>query len=292
MDKVFIISQKEQQQADAIATGVSLAKTLDKSAEVFAYSYESFSGKEHYNPRLAAVAKLQIMKQRSSEIEDELGALHADDVPVHTVWTKDLFEHACNHSVRHGFDLMVKAVHHADHYLPMDWHLIRHTKIPLMLLSDNPLNRSDCVLMAVDLGSDNMIKKQLNQCVIKQAKALAQATNSELHLAYIIRVPKILRDMDLVNTRTLIKDAYQRYQTQLAEIDLPQDHIHILAGEPDLCLYELSCRLKAGYVVLGARQRSGMLGYVIGNTVEAMLSRIRSNVLVIPADDQLLMPLA
>lgn len=292
MDKVFIISQKEQQQADAIATGVTIAKALDKSAEVFAYSYESFSGKEHYNPRLAAVAKLQIMKQSSSEIEAHLHSLKADDVPVHTVWTKDLFEHACNYSIRHGFDLMVKAVHNADHYLPMDWHLIRHVKIPLMLLCDNPLNRANSILMAVDLGSDNMVKQQLNQSVIAHARKLAQATNSALHLAYIIRVPKVLRDMDLVNTRTLIKEAYQRYQPQLAEMDLAQDHIHILAGEPDLCLYELSCRLRARYVVLGARQHRGLLGLVVGNTVEAMLSRIRSNVLVIPADDQLLMPLA
>ncbi len=30
------------------------------------------------------------------------------------------------------------------------------------------------------------------------------------------------------------------------------------------------------------------MGMVIGNTAEAMLNRIRSNVLIIPADDQLL----
>lgn len=288
MDKVFIISQKEQQQADAIATGVELARALDKTAEVFAYSYESFSGKEHYNPRLAAVAKLHIMQQRNSEIEAQLQSLKVDDVPVNTVWTKDLFEHACHHSIRHGFDLMIKAVHDADHYLPVDWHLIRHVKIPLMLLTDNPINRANSVLMAVDLGSDKAIKQQLNHSVIAHARQLAKATGCALHLAYVVRVPKILRDMDLINTRTLIKEAHQRYQSQIDELGLPQDNIHILAGEPDLCLYELACRLRARYVVLGARQRRGLLGYVIGNTAEAMLSRIRSNVLVIPADDQLL----
>ena len=288
MDKVFIISQKDEQQADAIKAGVTLAKALEKHPEVFAYSYESFSGKEHYNPRLAAVAKLALMQQRRTEINQHLEQLKLDDVPVHDVWSKDLFEHACHHSIRHGFDLMVKALHHPDHYLPMDWYLIRHVKIPLLLLSNNPIARANTILMAVDLGSNKPLKKQLNQCVISQAKMLAKATNCTLHLAYIIRVPKILRDMDLVDTRTLIKDAYQRYQQELAEIGLPQDQLHILAGEPDLCLYELSCRLKSNYVVIGAMQRRGMLGYVIGNTAEAMLSRIRSNVLVIPADDQLL----
>lgn len=46
MDKVFIISQKAEQQADAIETGIALARVLEKEAEVFAYSYESFAGKE------------------------------------------------------------------------------------------------------------------------------------------------------------------------------------------------------------------------------------------------------
>lgn len=288
MDKVFIISQKAEQQADAIETGIALARALEKEAEVFAYSYESFAGKEYYNPRLGAAAKVALMNQRSEEIAAKLKALKAEDVAVHSVWTKDLFEHACHHSIRHGFDLMVKAVHHKTHYLPMDWQLIRHVRIPLMMLCDNPLLRARSVLMAVDLGSDNPIKQKLNQCVIQHGRQLAEALDCQLHLAYIIRVPKILRDMDLIDTRTLVKDAYHRYQPQLDEIGLHQEHVHFLAGDPDLCLYELSCRLKAAYLVMGARQRKGLMGMVIGNTAEAMLTRIRSNVLIIPADDQLL----
>ncbi len=291
MDKVFIISQKEEAHTDAIAAGIELTRAMDKRAEVFAYSFEYFSGAEYYNPRLGAAAQQKIMKDRAAKIEEELKALKATDVPTHTVWSKDLYEHACRHSIRHGFDLMVKAVHHKDHYLPVDWHLIRHVKIPLMLLTDNPLHRGNTVLMAVDLGSDNPLKQQLNQTVISHGKALAKAMGSQLHLAFVIRVPKVLRDMDLINTTTLVKDAYQEHQQQLAKLNMDPECIHIMAGDPDICLYELSCRLKARYLVLGSRQRHGVLGYVIGNMAESILCRIRSNVLVIPADDQLMAPL-
>lgn len=291
MDKVFIISQKEEAHTDAIGTGVYLARAMGKQAEVFAYNYEYFSGPEYYNPRLAAVAQQQLMKERQMKVEAQLTELKAQDVPTHMVWSKDLYEHACHHSIRHGFDLMVKAVHHAEHYLPVDWNLIRHVKIPLLLLTDNPLHKGSSVLMAVDLGSDNLLKQQLNQAVISHGKALANATGSKLHLAYVIRVPRVLRDMDLVNTHTLVKNAYQDHKPQLEKLGLDPDCIHIIAGDPDLCLFELACRLKSRYVVIGARQRRGILGYVIGNTAESMLSRIRSNVLVIPADDQLLAPL-
>ncbi|WP_394147423.1 universal stress protein [Shewanella atlantica] len=291
MDKVFIISQKEEAHTDAIAAGVELAKAMDKQAEVFAYNFEYFSGAEYYSPRLGAAAQQKIMKDRAGKIEEELKALKAEDVPVHTVWSKDLHEHACHHSIRHGFDLMVKAIHHADHYLPVDWNLIRHVKIPLMLLTDNPLHRGNAVLIAVDLGSDNHLKQQLNQAVISHGRALAKASGSKLHLAFVIRVPRVLRDMDLINTSTLVKDAYQEHQEQISKLNMDPDCVHIIAGDPDICLYELSCRLKARYLVLGARQRQGVLGYVIGNMAESILSRIRSNVLIIPADDQLLAPL-
>jgi nucleotide-binding universal stress UspA family protein len=49
--------------------------------------------------------------------------------------------------------------------------------------------------------------------------------------------------------------------------------------------------LKSKYFVIGARQREGLLGRIIGNTAELVLERMRSNVLIIPADDQLLAPL-
>jgi universal stress protein E len=291
MDKVFIISQREESHTDAIATGIDLANALGKRAEIFAYSFEYFSSAEYYNPRFAAVAHKNIMKQREAKVEGELEKLQAEDVPIHSVWSKDLSEHACHHSIRHGFDLMVKAVHHADHYLPVDWNLIRNVKIPLMLLTDNPLHRGNAVMMAVDFGSEKPIKKQLNQSVIKHAKALAKAKGCQLHLAFVIRVPKMLRDMDLINTSTLVKDAYQKYQQQLAKLELDPDCIHITVGEPDLCLYQLACRFKVRYLVLGACQRRGFFGYVIGNMAESIISRVRSNVLVIPADDQLLEPL-
>ena len=287
MDKVFIISPREESHTDAIAAGIDLANVLGKRAEIFAYSFEYFGSAEYYNASFAAVAHKHIMKQREAKIEAQLKVLQAKDVPIHSVWSKDLSEHACNHSIRHGFDLMVKAVHHAEHYLPADWNLIRHVQIPLMLLTDNPLHKGNAIMMAVDLGSDKPLKMQLNQSVIKHGKALAKATGCQLHLAFVIRVPKVLRDMDLINTSTLVKDAHQKYQQQLAQLELEPDCIHITIGEPGLCLYELSCRFKARYLVLGACQRHGIFGYVIGNTAESIIGRIRSNVLVIPADRSL-----
>jgi nucleotide-binding universal stress UspA family protein len=291
MDKVFIIAQMEQAHTDAIASGLLLAKQLNKNAEVFAYSYAYFSGPESYNPRLVSVAQKQLMDQREAELKQHLVDLKGEDIPVHMVWSKYLFEHACHHSIRHGFDLMVKAAHHADHYLSTDWQLIRHTRIPLLLLTSNPLTKGNATLMAVDLATHDPIKQQLNSVVVAYGKQLAEATGTKLHLAFVLRVPKILRDMDLIDTHALVKKAYKDHQKQIAQFNMDPECIHIIAGEPELCLFELACRLKSEYFVIGARQREGLLGRIIGNTAELVLERMRSNVLIIPADDQLLAPL-
>ncbi|MPY26724.1 universal stress protein UspA [Shewanella psychropiezotolerans] len=286
MDKLFIISQRNQQQTDAISAGILLANQLGLLPEIMAYSYESFSGDAYYNPRIAGAARVQILADDKTRVQLLLGELDANDVPFTNIWCKTLSEHACEHVHPDEYAMMLKSIHESAHFLPMDWQLIRHTKVPLMLLSNNPLNRTKSILMAVDLGSNKPSKQALNQAVITQAHKLAASTGHDLHLGFVIRLPKILRDMDLVNSRTLIKDAYQQHRQVIEEIGLDKNHVHIMAGDADMCLFELSCRLKAQYLVIGARQRQGLLGHVIGNTAESILARIRSNVLVVPHHDE------
>ncbi|WP_144212983.1 universal stress protein [Shewanella donghaensis] len=282
MDKLFIISQKHQQQTNAITEGMALATMLELKPEIMSYCYESLSGDAYYNPRIAAVVRAEVLAEDSASVKQQLSDLNASNTLFTNIWCKNLCEHACEYVTADKYAMMVKSIHETANFLPMDWQLTRHTKVPLMLLSNNPLNRAESILMAVDLGSDNTSKRALNRTVIAQAQRLATATGFDLHLGYVIRLPKILRDMDLVNSRTLVKEAYQRYQLEIEQLGLDKDHVHIMAGTADLCLFELSCRLKAQYLVMGARQKQGILGLVLGNTAESILTRIRSNVLVVP----------
>ncbi|MFK3976929.1 universal stress protein [Shewanella vesiculosa] len=285
MNKMFVIAQMEQAHIDAVAIGLSLAKQMNKQAEFFAYTYAYLSGTDSDQPRLAGVVQKQLMQQQEAQLQQHLDSLDAEDVPLHVIWSKYLFEHACHHSARHSFDLMVKAVHHSDHYLPTDWQLIRHTKIPLLLLTNNPLNTGNTTLISIDLGTKNPTKQRLNDAVIANGLQLAKATGTQLHVAYVLRIPQIVRDMDLLDINALVKKAYAEHQQKIADIGVDADCMHIISGEPELCLFELACRLKSQYFVIGARQRQGLLGRIIGNTAESILSRMRSNVLVIPAED-------
>ncbi|WP_153913973.1 universal stress protein [Shewanella sp. TC10] len=282
MDKLYIISQKDQQQANAVSAGIELAKKLNLQPEIAAYSYESFSGDAYYNPRIAAEVRQQILANDRLELEQQLNELQASSTPFNITWCKNLAEHASQHAQPPQYAMMLKSIHASEQFLPADWQLIRHTKVPLMLLSNNPLNKARSILMAIDLGSNKPAKQALNQAVVNQAYRLAEVTGHELHLGFVIRIPKVLRDMDLINSRTLVKEAYDKHQATIEPLGLKREQVHILAGNADMCLFELSCRLKAEYLVMGAAQRQGIMGCVIGNTSEAILAKIRSNVLLVP----------
>ena len=282
MDRMLIISQQHEQENDAIRAGVLLANQLALSPEVTSYSYESFAGDAYYNPRIAAAARLQLLSEAENNIQTELMKIGAEHVPYTAIWCKNMSEHACQQVNADEYGMIFKTLPKAAQFKPEDWQLIRHTPIPLMLLSNNLLNQAKSILMAVDLDSSNSEKQRLNQAVINQAMSLAKATGAELHLGFVIQLPKVLRDMDILDTHYLVKESYQRHQQQLAELGLAPDNIHILVGDTDLCLFELSCRLKAQYLVMGIRQQKGILGRLIGNTAESILLRLRSSILIVP----------
>lgn len=285
MSKLFIISQKNQQQTDAIQAGVRLAKQLKLDPVVTSYRYESLSGDAYCSPQITEALRTKILATDTDIVKKQLIELNAEHVQFHNVWCKNVHEHACNQAHPDKYAMILKSIHQSERFLPTDWQLIRHTPVPLLLMSNHPLHGGQSIVMALDLGSNNSSKQALNQAVIKQALQLAAATGNELHLGFVIRLPKVLRDMDLLNSHTLIKEAYRKHQQTIDDTGLDKDHVHIMVGDADLCIFELSCRLKAQYLVMGTRQRQGVMGYVIGNTAESILMKIRSNVLIVPHQD-------
>ncbi|MCH1926939.1 universal stress protein [Shewanella sp. C32] len=278
MSKLFIIEPQEAAQVDVIAKGVELARQLALAPEVFAYCYEYIPD----NPVLFGDAPQQIVKHKRQELTAQLAAHELADVPVNVVWHKHMCEHVAEHSAANGFSMVVKGIYASNNLCPSDWHLLRSSKVPVMLLTEQPLQRGNTVLMALDLDTLKPEKLALNQKVSQYAAQLAEISGATLHLAFIVRAPRLLRDLAVINSHELVKEAYQRHQEALNDIGLPPEQVHFICGDPAQCIYQLSCSLKSQYVVLGANQRQGIAGFVLGNTAEQILQNIRSDVLVIP----------
>lgn len=286
MEKAFVVAQPCEGKTDTLKEGLALAGALGMVAKVFAYTHTEFAGAEHYNPRLAAAAKQDLIQERHEGVTAQLNALGRTDTELETLWSKTIDEHAIEGAAKGGFSLMIKGIDGAEAPEPCDWHLIRNTRVPLMLLTDNPLARGRCVLMAVDLGAQSEDKQLLNRLVLSHGKKLADALDLPLHLACVVHVPTLLRDMDLVTPSEILKSAHDKFEPVLAQTGLPPEQIHLVTGDPELCLYQLSASQKAKYLVIGARKHHGLFGAMIGSTAEALAHKARCNLLILPPDDQ------
>ena len=285
MDKVFIVAHKSDGQTNTVKRGVKFAKKLNKQAEVFGYSYEPLPNFDDYVPAVTPLNQNAILEKDKKRIEEILERMGAEDVPVHSLWNKYLYEHVAKISVEQQFSMIIKGVHNSDRLTPTDWHLMRHTRVPVLFLNDNEEFKSDNILLALDLSSKSSLKQALNQKIIHVGKNLAKACGLTLHIAHVVRMPTLVNDLDLINNQMRIDKAKHRLLPQLQEIGIAESEFHVAAGDPEICLYQLSCALQAKYLVLGARQRKGFFGYVIGNTAEAILSKIQSNIVVVPVED-------
>ncbi|MCY1558800.1 Universal stress protein E [compost metagenome] len=76
-----------------------------------------------------------------------------------------------------------------------------------------------------------------------------------------------------------------RYREQCrafqAEFDIDDQHLHIEEGPADVLIPYMARRLQAAVTVIGTVARSGLSGVLIGNTAEAVLDTLESDVLVL-----------
>ncbi|TKB49341.1 universal stress protein UspA [Ferrimonas sediminicola] len=284
MSKMLIVAPRDDNQFDALAKGVELAQTLKMEPEVVGYCHESMPAVDGMTPELVESIKNRLMSDLNDSLRTRVAQL-GGGVPVTVRWAEYLAEDVTDLADQ-GASLIVKAYRKSDHLLPTDWHLIRQTRVPLMLLTDNHRARAEDVLVALDLGGKNEAKQMLNQQLLHHAKALVAATGGELHLAYVVHLSQVIRDLEVIDTRQLVKDVYRQHALLLESLGLPKDNIHVMVGDEGRCLPQLAAKLQVGYFVIGARQRKGLLGYVMGNTAEEILSKMHSHLLVVPHFDQ------
>ncbi|WP_028108658.1 universal stress protein [Ferrimonas futtsuensis] len=284
MSKILIVAPRDDDQFDALAKGVELAQTLQMDAEVVGYCHESMPTTDGMTQELVESIKNRLMSDLDDKLHTRLSQL-GGGVPVTVRWAKYLAEDVADLADQ-GASMIVKSYRKSDHLLPTDWHLIRQTRVPLMLFTDNHRARAQDVLVALDLGSKSDAKQMLNQQLLHHAKQLVKATGGELHLAYVVHLSRVIRDLEVVDTRQLVKDVYRNNALLLESLGLPKDQVHVMVGDETQCLPQLANKLQVGYFVIGARQRKGILGYVMGNTAEEILSKMHSHLLVVPQFDQ------
>ncbi|MBY6095451.1 universal stress protein [Ferrimonas balearica] len=187
------------------------------------------------------------------------------------------------------YDLIMKVMHHRNQRHTTDWHMLRAIRAPLYLLNPEPHPAQSRILVAMDLDHRDPQVQQLNLKVMRYAKLMAQARDSELHVIYAPHLSRFLHELDIVSPHQVERDATANCAEAIAWLEaegVDPDHIHIKSGETGRVIRDKSCKLKADTLVMGYFKRSGVLNQLWRSKAEQMISDLRCHLLVVPADTE------
>ncbi len=174
-------------------------------------------------------------------------------------------------------------------------HLMRKCPVPVWAFNPELSNQHGRIMAAVDVVPEDDKRNALNVRIMELASSLALMDKSELHVVYCwdpsyettLRyrsglsqeaVSSIL-DKARANHRQWLKAHVTPFATNALT-----PKIHLKEGEPDEGIPHFVGKKKIDLVVMGTVVRTGLSGFLIGNTAEKILRKIRTSVLAVKPD--------
>jgi len=203
--------------------------------------------------------------------------------------------------MREGHDIVIKGATAARHgrgvLKGFDMHLLRKCPCPVWMLMGQGDGSFDTILAAVDPElTGDPARDRLDRLVLDLATSLAERDKAEVHVAHAwyLQEEQALRHGRYTSSRQEEVDRMVERERDGAEkrvralmADYPQvdpKNIHIFKGEPGDVIAEFAEAKKADLIVMGTVGRTGLAGFIMGNTAETILSTARCSVIAVKPD--------
>lgn len=168
---------------------------------------------------------------------------------------------------------------------PDDWKLLRYCPSPVLMVKTERPWTGGVILAAVDLGNMDGEHRALHYNIIDHGHGLASLTKGDLYVVTAYPSPVLAAADPIYRLRESIEACYrgecQEFQTRF---DIDTDHLHIAEGPADVLIPHTAHHLQAVLTIIGTVARTGLPGALIGNTAEAVLDSLESDVLVLKTD--------
>lgn len=286
MDKIVIIADTQSRPQVALERGIALAAAVDGEVEVLAFCHESL---QDLDPGTQHAIKEAILAKKRQWLEELLATADHKNVKLsaRVLWQKNIHSAVVELCATSTVDLIVKTGHRSERmlYTPTDWHLLRQTKVPVMICAEKKWKRARPIVAAVDLGTQKASKKRLNDRVINLANRFSQALGVPLHIVCALNVPKVLEDLEIIDVKSYRQKKTAAMKSAVDALcethGLPREHIHFKSAPPHKVIPSQANALKADLVVIGTVGRSGVKGTIQGNTAEEVLHHLRTDALCV-----------
>ena len=179
-----------------------------------------------------------------------------------------------------------------------DMHLMRKCPCPVWIIKPTEHHKFNRILAAVDQDPEEPVKDVLNRQILEMSTSLALAESSELHFVHawdflgedFFRSPRSGISESEVDT-TVAEEASKRkrwlenlvrsYSTKadIDAVDYADPHLHVVKGGAMHVVAAKAHELAVDLVIMGTVARTGIDGFLMGNTAESILAQLDCSVL-------------
>ena len=296
--KLLVVIDPANDHQPALARAYHLASktgaTIHALLSIYDFSYEMttmLSVQERETMRETVIASQrewleEVITKYNTGVETE----------IHVVWHNRPFEAVISHTLKNQNDLIIKATKSHDSlksviFTPTDWHLLRKSPVPVLLVKDHDWPENGKVIAAVDAGNDDESHQGLNQQIVAHGLEIASMLGAETHLVNSypgapLNIAVEIPDFDPESYNSAVKKHHESELAKLADINnLSKDKWHVGEGLPEDVIPAYARNIDAELVVMGTIGRTGISAALIGNTAEHVIDQLNCDVLAIkPAD--------
>ncbi len=221
------------------------------------------------------------------------------------VQTGMVFIEAIRTVLRNAHDLLIKTAENPDFLKRLfgsdDIHLLRKCPCPVWVMKSPEKANYNCIMAAVDFDplKSVPVEQTLNQEILDLASSLALSEFASLHLIHAWEAfPAGTRRSRSENTaeriaayiereHALHQNVFHRLGEELRErigteaYEYLSPRFHLTRGDAQKKIAAMADELRADLVVMGTVARTGVSGFIIGNTAEAVLEQLQCSVLAV-----------
>ncbi len=175
----------------------------------------------------------------------------------------------------------------------IDINIMRKCPCPVWMIKPTESTKYSRILAAVDPDPYDKVGDKLNQNIMELAVSIAQLEKSDLHIIHLwslyaektLSGPRFRKSPNVM--AKLLLDAKNFHKHNLDKLlkkfplDKLKHKIHLLKGDPAQVIPKVAKKQKVDLIVMGTVCRTGLPGFIIGNTAESILYNVDCSVLTI-----------
>jgi universal stress protein E len=280
----------------SVDKAAAIAAALDADLQLF----HAIDGPVSQDPTMEGVRPPQI-EQRQKETYRQLleviaMPLRSRGLSVTTAVELDfpLHDAIIRNAANFDASLVVVANHATVHHLPWllhytDWELLRACPVPVLLVKSPRPYRQPAILAALDPTRALGKPATLDDEVLRFSATLAEALDGKVHAVHgYVPVPPNVSAAVLSNAAELEKTLVAAEHTAIEALrkttdplGISRDRLHVLGRHPTDAVEEVATQFDSQIVALGSVSRSGLDRLFLGNTAEALIDRLKCDILVV-----------